>query len=101
MKKKPLTLEQRINKKGVVLVEFNAPWCVRCKLMDPTIKELAEKNKGLQVITIDISVEKSMQKKYNIMSLPTIIFFKDGIKSKRFNDLCYEGDLQDTINKLK
>ena len=72
MEKKSLTLEQRINKKGVVLVKFNASWCVRCKLMDSTIKELAEKNKGLQVITIDTSIEKSMQKKYDIMGLPYI-----------------------------
>lgn len=62
-----------------VLVDFWADWCGACKLIDPMIKQLSEDIDGkAKVCTIDVQKETELAKQFDIISIPTIMVFKDG-----------------------
>ncbi|MFC1804863.1 thioredoxin [Candidatus Omnitrophota bacterium] len=62
-----------------VLVDFWAEWCGPCKMIAPFVKELAEEFKGrVRVGKVNVEESPRVASKYGIMSIPTIIFFKDG-----------------------
>lgn len=62
-----------------VLVEFWASWCGACKWIEPMIHQLAEDVRSkAKVFAIDVEQEPELSKKYNIVTVPTIIVFNDG-----------------------
>jgi thioredoxin 1 len=70
---------------GSVLVDFWAGWCMPCRMVAPVIEELAEKYKGsVTVAKVNIDEESGLAARYNVMSIPTVILFKDGVEAKRF-----------------
>lgn len=67
-----------------VMVELGAEWCYPCKIADPVIKELAKEYDGkLKVGKLDVDKNPKTAQKYGIMSVPTVIFFKDSEEVKR------------------
>lgn len=68
-----------------VLVDFYADWCGPCKMMTPIIEELANELQGkAKVGKINVDNNQELALKYDVMSIPTIIIFKDGKEIKRF-----------------
>ena len=61
-----------------VLVDFWATWCGPCKMVGPIIDEIAEERQDIIVGKINIDEEIELAQKYGVMSIPTIIVFKDG-----------------------
>ena len=61
-----------------VLVDFYADWCGPCKMMGPVVEELAGEVSGVKVCKINIDEEMAVAQKYGVMSIPTLILFKDG-----------------------
>ena len=65
--------------KGVVLVDFYADWCGPCKMITPILEQLNEEYQGkLDIIKVDVDAEGGLAQKYGIMSIPTLMLFKDG-----------------------
>ncbi len=63
----------------VVLVDFWAVWCGPCKILGPIVAELAEENDGKMVLAkVNVDEEPELTQQYNILSIPTMKFFKNG-----------------------
>lgn len=67
-----------IVKDGVTVVDFFATWCGPCKMLSPVLEELEEDRSDFKVVKIDIDKEQALARSYGIMSVPTLILFKDG-----------------------
>lgn len=62
-----------------VLVDFWANWCGPCKMIAPIVDELAKEYSGrMKIGKVDVDGNSSLASKYGVMSIPTLIFFKDG-----------------------
>ena len=65
--------------KTPVLVDFWAPWCRPCLMVAPVLDELAGEYDGkLSIMRMDIDQNPKMAAKYNVMSIPTLLIFKQG-----------------------
>jgi len=65
-------------KNGLVLVDFYASWCGPCKMMHPVINDIANNYSNLKIIKIDVDKHSEIARNYSVMSIPTIMLFKDG-----------------------
>ena len=70
--------------KETVIVDFYADWCGPCKMQSPILDEIAEENDKVKVCKINVDEEPEITENYNIMSIPTMMVFKNGEKTKEF-----------------
>ena len=62
-----------------VLVDFWAPWCNPCKMLGPVIDEIADEVDGKALVCkVNIDEESNLAMEYRVMSIPTLLYFKDG-----------------------
>ena len=66
--------------KGTVLVDFWADWCGPCRMLSPIIDEVAAENPGIKVGKINVDEQQELSAQFGIMSIPTLLVFKDGKK---------------------
>lgn len=73
------TFNSEVNKDGLVLVDFWAPWCGPCKMLAPVLDEFAAKD-GDKVTVVKTNVDENPETagKFGVMSIPTLILFKNG-----------------------
>lgn len=63
---------------GLVLVDFFATWCGPCKMLSPVLEDLASDRSEVEIVKVDIDENENLAKSYGIMSVPTLMLFKDG-----------------------
>ena len=61
-----------------VLVDFWAGWCGPCKMLSPIVDEIAEECKDVKVCKVNVDEEQALASKFGVMSIPTLILFKNG-----------------------
>lgn len=73
------TFEQEVLKaEQTVLVDFWAAWCGPCRMLSPIVEQIAEEHPELKVCKVNIDEEPELQMKYQVMSIPTLLVFKQG-----------------------
>jgi thioredoxin 1 len=70
-----------IKAQGVVMIDFWAAWCGPCRIISPTIEELSKEYSGkIKVLKLNTDENSDIASKYQVMGIPTIMFFKNGTK---------------------
>ena len=71
--------------KKTFLADFYATWCGPCKMLGPVIEQLADELEGkIPVGKLDVDECREVAMEYGVMSIPTVIYFKNGLEVKRF-----------------
>jgi thioredoxin 1 len=84
-----------------VLVDFFAEWCGPCKMQAPIIEELAEEYQGkAKILSLDVDKSQQTAGQYQVMSIPTLIFFKNGKEVERLMGLQQKEVLKEKLNSL-
>ena len=82
-----------------VLVDFYADWCGPCKMMAPVIEEIAGEYEGkVKVGKLNVDDNPEIAEQFNIMSIPTLIFFKDGAAQNRSTGVLAKNKIVEIIN---
>ena len=68
---------------GTALVDFYADWCGPCRIVSPIVDEIAEERSDITVGKVNVDDENALAMKYGVMSIPTLIVFKDGQEKTR------------------
>ena len=66
-----------------VLVDFWAPWCGPCRVIAPSLEEINEEQDNLRVVKLNVDDNQQTAAKYDVMSIPTLIVFKNGEAAKK------------------
>jgi len=93
--------QEVLNHKGLALVDFYAEWCGPCKMLGPIIEQLAEENKDIKIGKVNVDESMETARQYEVMSIPTLIFFKDGQIVEKMVGMKSKGDLEAKIKALK
>lgn len=86
----------------LTLVDFFAYWCGPCMKMKPSIEKLEKELKAdVEILSIDVDVQKKLAQQYQITAMPTLIFFKNNKEVNRVLGFKTEQELRDLIAKYK
>ena len=67
-----------------VLVDFWAPWCGPCRVVHPILEEMASEREGeLRIVSLNVDDNQQTAAQYEVLSIPTLILFKNGAEAKR------------------
>ena len=63
---------------GKVLVDFWATWCGPCRMLAPILDQLENENTGVKICKVNVDDQPDLAKRFGVMSIPTLLLFKDG-----------------------
>jgi len=94
-----------LSEKQLVVVDFYADWCPSCKVVMKSLKEVSQKNDKAVYVKVDFSKLQGLAKDHAVVSVPTVLFFKDRKVVYRLDNLCSTKDYltvtQDLVEKGK
>ena len=95
------TFKEKVTEaKGTVLVDFFATWCGPCKMIAPAVEQLAEEYAGkAAVYKLDVDETQDIAMQYGIMSIPTLVFFKDGQEAERIRGALSAAELREAMER--
>lgn len=86
---------------GLVMVDFWAVWCGPCRMLTPTVEELSKEYSGkIKVGKLNTDENSDIASRYKIMSIPTIMFFKEGQKIAQITGAVPKQTLKSKIDSL-
>jgi len=95
--------EEKVENSGkLTVVDFWAEWCAPCRMLSPTVAELAEENKEeIRVGKVNVDENPKVAAKYGIRGIPTLLFFKDGAVKEQIVGVRPKEEIQSLIDKNK
>ena len=82
----------------LVLVDFWAPWCGPCKMIDPHLKALAAVREDVKVVKMNVDECQSVPAKFGIRSIPTMMIFKNGELAETRTGAMSKGELEKWVS---
>lgn len=86
-------------KNGVVLVDFFATWCMPCRMMGQILEEVAEEEKQVNFVKVDVDENPNLARSFGVMSIPTLVIFKDGKAQEKHIGLWQAEELKSALKK--
>jgi thioredoxin 1 len=84
-----------------VLVDFSATWCAPCKKLEPVVDEIAGDYDGrLKVVKVDVDKAPGVAAKFAVMSVPTLLFFRDGQVMDQVTGLVPKRAITERVDKV-
>lgn len=80
-----------------VLVDFFANWCGPCRMLLPIVDEFAKENPHIKVGKVNVDEESELAKQFRVMTIPTVLVFKDGKEVKRSVGVISEEELEELL----
>ena len=82
-----------------VLIDFYADWCGPCKMLSPVIENIASSRDNIKVAKVNVDELNDIARSYSVMSIPTLILFKNGTMVDKKIGFMSESLLNDCINE--
>lgn len=93
--------KETVQENSILLVEFWAPWCSYCKLLEPVLEELSEEYAGqLTIGKINVETDAEVSTELQVLSLPTMLFYKNGNLLGRVNGYVPKDKLEEVIDQV-
>lgn len=90
------------NQSNLVVVDFSAPWCGPCQQLAPILEDLSsEVSQEVSIVKVNIDQEADLANKFGIMSVPTLLFFKNGENVAQLAGFQTKETLLENIERLK
>lgn len=89
--------EEVLNSKGLVLVDFWATWCGPCRALGPILEDFANEYTNVKVGKINVDEQPELASQFRVMSIPTLLLFKDGEVVKKSVGLLSKDELVELI----
>lgn len=84
-----------------VVVDFYAPWCGPCRVLGPTVDEIAASFDGrVEVLKVNVDNETELSSRFDVLSIPTLVFLQDGKEVKRVTGAIPKGAFESTLENL-
>lgn len=77
------TFNDVISGERPILVDFWAEWCAPCRVIAPVLEEIAQEQDGLDIGKLNVDHNPQTAATHDVMSIPTLILFKDGVEKRR------------------
>ncbi|WP_290771193.1 thioredoxin [Anaerofustis sp.] len=95
------TFKNEINDDKLVVVDFWAPWCGPCQAFSPIIDEVSEEMNDVKICKVNVDEERMLAMKNKVMSIPTLIMYKNGKQVERSQGRLSKNELIELINSVK
>ena len=93
--------EEIINSKPVALVDFWASWCGPCRMLSPTVDDIAEQYEGrVAVAKCNVDDNDELAANFGVRSIPTLLFFKNGELADKTVGLVSKQEIENILNNL-
>lgn len=90
-----------LNEEKIVLIDFWATWCGPCQMIAPVIEDIANSQKDkVKVCKVNVDDEQELAIKYGVMSIPTLLFMKNGEPIKTVVGFHSKSELEEIISSL-
>ncbi len=89
--------DEVLKSEKTVLIDFYADWCGPCRMLAPTVKEIASEIEDVKVVKVNIDKEEDLAIKYDIMSIPTLVAIKEGEEINRLVGLVDKAEILEML----
>lgn len=90
-----------IENEGLVIIDFFAEWCGPCQMLTPVLSEIDKEYEEINIYKVNVEENQETTMRYEINSVPTMIFFKNGEEVERTVGLITKTELEEIVNNLK
>lgn len=84
----------------LVIVDFYATWCMPCQMLTPILVDIDKENEDVEIFKVNVDENQETAIRYDIVSVPTLIFFKDGKEIDRQIGLVEKEKLEEIIKSF-